>query len=158
MEDWVREGRKIAEEAVSVSDKAGDGGGRYGDLESLWDWAVRRAVEIYEGIPAGLDYTMEEMARGTENVRTGIVRRLSDGGKSDEDDEGGDEEEEGDGEDEGDDGLERRRDVDAEKVRMQAEMRPPVMPMMPLDDILRFMVTGAMPSSRVAAAAPNLSG
>ncbi|KAK5012695.1 putative RNA polymerase II mediator complex component Med8 [Cryomyces antarcticus] len=104
------------------------------DLASLWEWAGPEENGIAREMDWGDDYTIAERKDGVENVVTGLKRKLDDD----------DEEEE---EIEGNDGDEKMEDI-----RPPAIQPPePSKPMMALEDILRFMSTGAEPRATAAA-------
>lgn len=102
VEDWVAEGRQVAEEAGM-----GDEETRSGMLE-LWSWAGMAANELARGHEWGGDFTMEEREGGVENVVTGLKRRRR--GEDEEEDEEEEEGEEGVGDDE-EEGAEDKMEV-----------------------------------------------
>lgn len=130
VEDWVDQGRRIANE---VRERKQNGLNEEG-LGELWDWAGRAANEEARRREWGDDFTLEEREMGTENVLTGLRRKL------DQDDEESDEDEKGPS-DEMD--IDRKPDQAADGHKPSHAYRPPL----PLDDILRFMSTGAEPKN-----------
>ena len=84
VEDWVEEGRAIgAELSVLPGGKA--------RIEELWEWAGMAANEQARKHEWGGEFTIEEIEKGVENVRTGLQGQMGD----DESEEDVDEEEEG---------------------------------------------------------------
>lgn len=88
MEDWVNEGRTIQASIEPGKEK---------EDEELWTWArgyIGERVARYAAEEAGSNYTAEEREIGTENMRTGLRRKLDDNMGSDEESEDEDEDEE----------------------------------------------------------------
>lgn len=139
VEDWIEAGAAKSS-SVNADDEA------VARLMQLWDWAAPRAGEIAAGdVGWGLDYTLEEREGegGVEAVRTGIARKLNAGESSDEED--GDEED--NDEDDDDEGNQVKMDLDGttgSQKRLGVE-KAATKPMMPLEDLVRFMSIGAVP-------------
>lgn len=130
MEGWLDEGRRVAGAAAAREDEGGVG--RRKGLEELWGRAGEVAVGAMRGIPWGSDYTVEETARGVDEVRTGLKRRLR---------VGGDDEEEAEEEESGEE-----MDVDGKEEREEktGSFDPAVAPL-GVEQVLRFMNTGVAP-------------
>lgn len=135
VEDWVEQGRKTATEV-----REGQKGLTEEGLVELWDWAGRAANEEARKREWGDDFTLEEREMGVENVITGLRRKL------DQDDEESDEEEE---EGEGEKDVSDKMDIDQKPGPAESEPKPfqTNRPPLPMDDILRFMSTGAEPKN-----------
>ncbi|KAJ8613315.1 hypothetical protein MRB53_037002 [Persea americana] len=136
VEGWVGDGAAAAAAAgTDTSMNEGEGNERRGGLPDLWSWAADRAGEIAGTVPWGIDFTVEEVRSGVDSVHTGLKRKLNSGDDGDEDDD--DDEEDGQDADDRDkmvvDGAEKEGKVDVKEVSV---------PMMPLEDVLRFMMTG----------------
>ena len=141
VEDWIEEYAAKDEGAHQINgDKPAAGGLSREQLKELWSWAgetsngiVRPMLED-EGAFQD-DFTIAEREGGVENVVTGLRRKL-DGDSEDEDDE---DDEEGD----------KMEDVmsSAKAVGEEEEegVDPDLTPV-PLDSMLRFTTTGALPS------------
>lgn len=106
-----------------------------GELEGLWSWASGCSQGIVgpmlEDEAFGDDFTIAEREEGVENVRTGLKRKLW-------------EEESGD---EGEDGGEKMEEDSMPEEKGEAEegVDPEAKPL-PLESVLRFVTTGAMPA------------
>lgn len=133
VEDWVDQGRKAASEL-----HGGQKGLTEEGMVELWDWAGRAANEEARRREWGDDFTLEEREMGVENVVTGLRRKL------DQDDEESDEEEGG-----GENGTSDKMDIDRNSDPAKSELEPfqTNRPPLPMDDILRFMSTGAEPKN-----------
>lgn len=140
VEDWVVQGQQVAEEVGLLDDEAKSG------VLDLWSWAGMAANELARGHEWGGDFTVEEREGGIENVVTGLRRKF----KEEEDDD----EDEEDRED-GDSGGENRMEgVKAEKgvgLKMVAGddigSRAIISDPLPLEQVLRFMMTGLEPKT-----------
>lgn len=110
--------------------------------EELWAWAKPRAGEIAAGIPWGIDYSIAEQEAGVETVITGLKRKLDTGLESDDEDD--------DEDDDRDDGEDKHmEDVGGgskkQNITTQDLLTASLKPVIPLDDMLRFMSTGTLP-------------
>lgn len=123
VEDWVEEGR-VAGARLDVQ------GGKE-DIEELWEWAGMAANEQARKHEWGGEYTLEEIEQGTENVVTGLNRRM---GEESEDEEEEEEEE---------DVIEV--DKGGEKRVQQGKDKKQVPQPLTVDDFLRFMAKGVEP-------------
>lgn len=103
------------------------------EYEGLWGWASGASQGIVgpmvENEAFADDFTLAETEEGVENVRTGLRRKLWEEESGDEDDEGDKMEEDVMPERKG---VEEGVDVDAKPL--------------PLEDVLRFATTGALPA------------
>ncbi|KAL3466031.1 mediator of RNA polymerase II transcription subunit 8 [Aspergillus heterothallicus] len=166
VEDWVSRGRKGDANALSNRNSAlpgsiaggvggfGNaivGGLSEGDLAALWEWAPVEANMEARRRNWGGDFTLEEREGGIQGVAAelGLTRTL-------EDDEGSSEEEE---EEEADEmevigvrksvtGTGIQFDIAAPGAGTAAAGQEGVAPLVPLDDILRYMTTGVLPGQR----------
>lgn len=116
VEDWVEKGR-VAGESVALT-REGRGAQ---DTVDLWEWAGMAANEQARKHDWGGDYTLEEMESGIENVVTGLR---------------GDDESEEDEQDERMTGISCRDRQGPEEVDG---------PMLPIGDMLKYVVRGAEP-------------
>lgn len=150
VEDWVEKGRAVATEAMEDSQAAGL---KKQEMLDLWSWAGMAANEQARKHTWGGNYTLEEKEGGIENVVTGLCRQLKENP-----DDSSDEEEAEEAKDDqpapDDDEMEivgaRRRSGAAGlefELRKNSEHRAPeaLAKNLPLDDVLRFMMTGAEP-------------
>ncbi|PLB54595.1 putative RNA polymerase II mediator complex component Med8 [Aspergillus steynii IBT 23096] len=142
VDDWVARGRKAGDSALQ--DIAGLSESQ---LAELWHWAPVEANQQARGRNWGGNFTLEERNMGVQNVVTGLKRQLED-----EDDEGRSDEEE---EDEVEDEMEvvgvRRKSGAGSGLEFDiaaATHQKPTGPVVPLNEILRFMTTGAPPGQR----------
>ena len=144
VEDWVSRGRTTGQKSQSQTQV----GGRElseGDLAELWAWAPVEANQEARRRNWGGNFTLEEKEAGIENVVTGLRRELEDEDES--------EEEEEEEEDQMDIVGARKKasggglefDIAA---RQPSQVAAAAGPMMPLDDVLRFMTTGLPPKQR----------
>ncbi|BCR84014.1 RNA polymerase II mediator complex subunit MED8 [Aspergillus chevalieri] len=144
VEDWVSRGRTTGQKSRSQTQV----GGRElseGDLAELWAWAPVEANQEARRRNWGGNFTLEEKEAGIENVVTGLRRELEDEDES--------EEEEEEEEDQMDIVGARKKasggglefDIAA---RQPSQVAAAAGPMMPLDDVLRFMTTGLPPKQR----------
>lgn len=117
IEDWVIKGQEIAEQEV------GEERSRQ-DLTVLWMWAGMAANELARGHEWGGDFTQEEFDGGLENVVTGLRRKLD-----------WDEEDEEDDDDDNEENKEGKKKEEPEEARNA----------MPLEPILKFLMTGSEP-------------
>lgn len=111
-------------------------------------WAADKAREIAGAMPWGSAFTVLEHAEGIRGVRTGLRRDLvadedddDDGSDDGDDDDGAGDEENKKDDDDGVTGM----DIDAKQpLKEQGDaVKTPTPPMMVLEDVLRFSVTGA---------------
>ncbi|KAI9882902.1 MAG: hypothetical protein M1823_005341 [Watsoniomyces obsoletus] len=165
VETWVEQGRNIARNTTSNGIVTGpeDGQERHGHassgeggieaLRELWNWTGAAANEEARKREWGDDFTLEERESGTQNVVTGLKRKLDD-----DDDDVSDEEEKGEGTVGGIDvmdvdGRVKKTVAAAGKEERLSEEVP--IPPLPMNEILRFMSTGVAPrggeASRTAA-------
>ncbi|KAI5284347.1 mediator of RNA polymerase II transcription subunit 8, partial [Ascosphaera aggregata] len=132
-EDWIEQGRRLGREGSgdAPADHTIDPWKQNArtsttlsgeDLKALWQWAPIEANRLARQRKWGGNYTLEEKAMGIENVVTGLRNRGDDEDESEDESDSEDEEEE-----EGD-------------------------PMLPMEEIFKFMMTGAPPKSRVTPA------
>jgi len=161
VEDWIEEGVKLAapfeEDGFNGSHVNGTTNGAHtglsvNELESLWEWAGPEGNRIARelGGEAFDDvFTLAEQEDGIENVVTGLRRKFF---ESDDEDDSDDKAKEEDMEI---DTVDRRPDV------VKAMYRPGIdetKPMMPLEDILRFVSQGKMPPTPgLAATRPGIA-
>ncbi|KAJ5175214.1 uncharacterized protein N7482_001091 [Penicillium canariense] len=156
VEDWVARGREAGTEpspsALDLSNATSNPTApatpaqnllSESELADLWEWAPLEANEEARRRNWGGNFTLEEREAGIQNVVTGLRRQL-------EDDDGSEEEEEGE-EDEGEDemeivGVHRKSGggsgLEFDIAPHHAHIAEPVVP---LDEILRYMTTGRMP-------------
>jgi mediator of RNA polymerase II transcription subunit 8 len=106
------------------------------DLAALWEWAPVEANSEARRRNWGGNFTLEEKERGIQEVvaELGLKRVL-------EDDEGSEEEEE-----EMDVGFGGRIDAAPDNAGAAAEEQ--ALPLVPINEILRYMTTGVMPAVR----------
>lgn len=126
--------------------------------DELWQWAPIAANDEIRKQHWGGDYTMAEKQSGIENVQTGLTRELQEPPDHDEQDDGyggedsEEEEEEGDedvNEDEDEDLVEVRRKPNAPGLEFNLSTTPKrSVTQMPIENILRFMVTGSTAPAR----------
>ncbi|EAS30106.3 RNA polymerase II mediator complex component Med8 [Coccidioides immitis RS] len=161
VEEWVARGRNVARHNTASSQiRAQQGAAAEGEtvrlsvdeLLDLWHWAPIAANMEARRRDWGGDYTLEEKEMGVKNVITGLKRQLDEGDEEDEEEE--EEEEDMQGEEMevvvgahtkagGGSGVE----FDIARGSSHIPSKP-VAPGMPLDDIFRFMMTGAPPRPR----------
>ncbi|WEW59230.1 mediator of RNA polymerase II transcription subunit 8 [Emydomyces testavorans] len=97
VEEWVARGRRVGARNNNNNDATtadAAGGLSVDELRELWRWAPVAANMEARRRDWGGDYTLEERERGVRSVVTGLRRRLDEGVDDDEEEE---EEEEGDG-------------------------------------------------------------
>ncbi|OJK03897.1 hypothetical protein ASPACDRAFT_39513 [Aspergillus aculeatus ATCC 16872] len=148
--------------AAPGADGNGKGLDDLGALAELWDWAPVEANQEARRRNWGGNFTLEEREQGVGNVVTGL-RRVLDDDDSESEEEGESGEEEGEGEPDEMEvvGVRRKSGVgqglefDIAPVSASAASGPGhagqqkvVAPVVPLDEILRFMTVGIMPSQR----------
>lgn len=131
MEKWIEE------HTDKTTPTNGTRGLKDEELRELWNWAAPTSQGIVgpmleEDGAFGDDFTIKEREDGVENVVTGLKRKLD--GESDEEDEDEDEE--------GDEKMEDSMPAAAEEVEAGVD---PSLPPIPLESLLRFTVTGALP-------------
>ncbi|KKZ64355.1 hypothetical protein EMCG_09671 [[Emmonsia] crescens] len=149
VEDWVSQGLSLGN-ADATRFKTGL---TEKQLAELWQWAPVEANIEARRRNWGGDYTLEEKEMGVKNVVTGLRRKLSE-----EDSESGsgseDEEEGSEGERGGMEvvGVHRRAGGGGVQFDISSEgghVAPtPMSPALPLEDVFRFMMTGAVPKGR----------
>ncbi|KAL1961078.1 hypothetical protein VTO42DRAFT_4966 [Malbranchea cinnamomea] len=154
VEEWVARGRSVGSQtapgATDTATWARENAKTLtaDELRELWRWAPLEANEEARRRNWGGEYTLEEKEMGLENVVTGLRRKLVE-----EDEEEGESEE---GEEEGGEGGEMEvvgehagpagggvnSDISRERKHVPSA---PVSTAMPLNDVFRFMMTGATP-------------
>ena len=129
VEDWVREGR----------DEGARAEGQLA-LEELWAWAGPAANEEARARDwVEEEFTKEERDGGIENVQTGLRRRLGEESESEDEND-----EDGEGM-----GGEPKVEEGAQKAAAEAVKG------LSMDEVLRFMSVGSMPTARPTA--PGIS-
>ena len=168
VEDWVAYGRTVGNEANQHQSHAGQGGIERSEdqgqgiiqlsgaeLDELWHWAPVEANMEARRRNWGGDYTLEEKQMGFKNVVTGLRRKLNENVLAGEEDEEGDEEEEEEAG--GDDemeivGVHKRPGMEGVEFDISPESAhipsKPLSHALPLDDVFRYMMTGAPPRPR----------
>lgn len=159
VDDWVARGR-VAGQKQGSSPSTGGGAGDSGlgqglgesELGELWAWAPVEANREARRRNWGGDFTLEEKEMGVQNVVTGLQRELE---ENDDEEEEEEEEEEEDAGDEMDIVGARSKSLGGGLEFEVAAARPSQDsaaaasgPMVPLDDVLRFMTTGMPPKQR----------
>ena len=127
MEEWVYEGRALAIDAIGAHNVA-----KENELNDLWTWAGEEEGRQGAKHPWFGNFTLEEIEGGTENVVTGLRRKLKI--DPEDDSEGEDKEERGD-----------EKMPDAVQGHKAAGVGPAVAKPLPIEDVFRFMMTGAEP-------------
>lgn len=142
VEDWVARGRKAGDSALHEA-----GGLSEAQLAELWRWAPVEANQEARKRNWGGNFTLEEKSLGVQNVVTGLRMQL----EEEEGEEGREEEEE----EEVDDEMEvvgvRRRSGAGSGLEFDiaaATHQRPTGPVVPLNETLRYMTTGAPPGQR----------
>ncbi|KAI9042651.1 RNA polymerase II mediator complex subunit MED8 [Aspergillus affinis] len=141
VDDWVARGRKAGDSALQ--DTAGLSESQ---LAELWRWAPVEANQEARERNWGGNFTLEERHMGVQNVVTGLKRQLED-----EEPEKSDEEDEDEVEDEMEVVGVRRKSGAGSGLEFDiaaATHQKPTGPVVPLNEILRFMTTGAPPGQR----------
>ncbi|RHZ62789.1 RNA polymerase II mediator complex subunit MED8 [Aspergillus thermomutatus] len=150
VEDWVSRGRRAGASALEDRDALSEGA-----LAELWDWAPVEANQEARRRNWGGNFTLEETEMGVQNVVTGLRRQLEDEDESES-------EEEGEGEEEEMEVVGVRRksggaaglefDIAAPTPGLRQQQQQPQQkaagPVVPLEDILRYMTTGTLPTQR----------
>jgi mediator of RNA polymerase II transcription subunit 8 len=135
-EEWLAAGAVIAAEKPSGRDDVQG-------CQRLWGSAGDTARELAKDMPWGANFTLEERATGVGGVDTGLRRDLA--GEEDQDEE---DEDEGDSDDDEMDGI---GDV-AGRVGMNGDAKDAAaaarLPMMTLEDVMRFTSTGIAATRR----------
>ncbi|RVX67424.1 hypothetical protein B0A52_08777 [Exophiala mesophila] len=145
-QDWISDGQDIA----SRQQKQGHVGLAEAERDRLWQWGPHSANMIARGQKWGADYTLEEVRKGIDSVRTGLHRELIEPQDEAEDEDGqGDEDEEDEITDdeaeqnptENDDKMDTRPSNEStsgapDKFNLAATS------MMPMTSLHRFMSTG----------------
>ncbi|CEJ55503.1 hypothetical protein PMG11_01756 [Penicillium brasilianum] len=111
------------------------------ELKELWEWAPIEANQEARQRNWGGNYTLEEREAGIQNVVTGLRRQLEDDDASEDEEE----DEEDDGEDEMDIVGVHRKSGGGFEFDIAPHHTHAVHPVVPLDQILRYMTTGHMP-------------
>lgn len=150
VEDWVEKGRAVATEAAENGQSRGL---KMQEMLDLWSWAGMAANEQARKHTWSGNYTLEEKERGIENVVTGLRRQLKenpDDSSDDEDDEKAmDDQAAPDGDEMEIVGARRKSGAAGLEfeLRKNSEHKAPeaLSKTLPLDDVLRFMMTGAEP-------------
>ena len=146
VQDWVDRGQALVEGA----DESYEGRLSDEDLQELWQTAPQVGTLAGMGQKFSSDYTVSEIQGGIENVRTGLKRELivppedespTSEGDDLEDDEEISEEDEAEDEDSRDVVEVRRQTAGPGPALATASKNG--MPAMPLDNVFRFMMTGA---------------
>ncbi|PYH93546.1 hypothetical protein BO71DRAFT_450672 [Aspergillus ellipticus CBS 707.79] len=148
VEDWVARGRHTGAADYGL---VGTGLGEE-VLSELWDWAPVEANQEARRRNWGGNFTLEERENGVQNVVTGLRKVLED----DDDEEEDSEEGEGEADEMEIVGVRRRSgagaglefDIAAANPAAVAASSKVVVPVVPLDEVLRFMTTGVMPGQR----------
>lgn len=125
-----------------VDDGNGNGGRlSEGDLAALWEWAPVEANSEARKRNWGGNFTLEERERGVQDVAAELgLRRVL------EDDEESEEEEEEDEMDLG--GFGKSEDAGGDNAVGVTGKQAPASPLVPMDEILRYMTTGILPALR----------
>ncbi|OAT06194.1 RNA polymerase II mediator complex component Med8 [Blastomyces gilchristii SLH14081] len=154
VEDWVSQGLSMGN-ADATRRRTGLTAEQ---LAELWQWAPVEANMEARKRNWGGDYTREEKEMGVKNVVTGLKRRLneedsgSESGSGDEDEGGKGEEGGGDGSGMQVVGVHRRAGAGGVQFDISSgggQVPPvPMSPALPLQDVFRFMMTGASPKGR----------
>jgi mediator of RNA polymerase II transcription subunit 8 len=154
VEDWVEKGRDITQKRLKESSYHLSNN----DLDELWEWAPQEASKQGMKQNWGADYTLAEIQMGVDRIKTGLDRELKipeddneEAMEDDEEDEEGEEEEVTDEEEDDDDDVESdkmdvieiRRKPGGSGLQYEVSDRPTVAPPMPLENVFRFMMTGA---------------
>lgn len=139
VEEWVESGHEIARKSSQgrhrrLSDS---------DRDELWQWAPVAANDEIRKQNWGGDYTMAEKQSGIDNVKTGLTRVLQEPPEPDEHDDGEGVEESAEEDEEEEDIVEIRRKPNAPGLEFDVSTRKRSTPQMPIENILRFMVTGS---------------
>jgi len=127
VEDWVRAGRE-------EGNRGGEEEGALGPdlLEELWTWAGPAANEEARARDwVEEEYTLEERAEGVEKIVTGLKGRMGAGDESEDEDEDDEEEAKGSG-----------------KMGEKQEEITMTTPLLTIEEVLRFMSSGAEPQAR----------
>lgn len=144
VEDWVAHGTELAGSLTA------DGHSLNPEkLRHLWNWAAPEANEIAQQNIFFHNYTAAEKETGIENVVTGLKQQPIDDTEEDgsEEDNEGDEEEDHDEENTDDQDKMKTSDGSQRKSTSKpSATAAPHVPPIPIDKVLRFVTTGAMPS------------
>ncbi|OJD25160.1 hypothetical protein ACJ73_03477 [Blastomyces percursus] len=154
VEDWVSQGLSMG----SADATRRRTGLTVEQLTELWQWAPVEANMEARKRNWGGDYTLEEKEMGVKNVVTGLKRRLNEEDSGSESG-SGDEDETGEGAEEGGEGsgmevvgVHRRAGGGGVQFDISSEGgHVPPAPMshaLPLQDVFKFMMTGAVPRGR----------
>lgn len=152
VDDWIEHGQSVAQEVLNTDLS----GGPNKELQQLWEWAPTAASEQAQKQKWGADYTLAEIESGIESVVTGLKRTLTIPEEADSD-EAEDEDEEDEDDDDDDDGDgDENEDVEMaglgvnvkslDSGHQTTDMAETQIPPMPLDNIFRYMMQGAVPS------------
>lgn len=153
VEDWVQEGVAVGRSLDSPPSPDNDSAGfptsnpsiTAQDLTDLWAWSNEAAQEPYmKYMPIfGSNFTLEERETGTENVITGLKRKLETG---DEDSEDSDEDavEEGDAMEVVDIHRKPTGSGIEMEVRQDTEIAGEARRAVPLNEQFRFLMTGGL--------------
>jgi mediator of RNA polymerase II transcription subunit 8 len=150
VDDWVEKGQDITQKRLTESSYHLSNN----DLDELWEWAPQEASKAGMKQKWGADYTLAEIQMGVDKVKTGLGRELkipeddeNEEAMEDEDEDEGEEEvtdeEDDDAESDKMDVIEIRRRPGGSGLRYEVSDRAPVAPPMPLENVFRFMMTGA---------------
>ncbi len=146
VEDWVEKGREAATELQGSGRQAS----REHDLLALWEWAGMAANEQARKHTWGGEYTLEERELGTENVDTGLRRKLEESSDdSSDDDEGAVEVSTTQGDEMEIVGVRQKSGAAGVEFEVMRDggRRPSGAgsKVLPLDEVFKFMMTGEEP-------------
>jgi mediator of RNA polymerase II transcription subunit 8 len=137
VEDWVTRGRSAGATTLKEQNGLSEE-----ELAELWAWAPIEANQEARSRNWGGNFTLEERAMGIQNVVTGLKRQLEDE-ESEEEDEEEDEEDADEMEIvESQGNLEGAGVEDGQRIPSKS-----LEPALPLEEIFRFISTGANPKS-----------
>jgi mediator of RNA polymerase II transcription subunit 8, fungi type len=143
-EEWVEKGREIGQEKATGR----HAGLSQSDRDELWQWAPVAANDEIRKQNWGGDYTMAEKQSGIESVETGLTRELQEPPDPDEQDDNEGVGESDEGEDDEEDVVEVRRKSNAPGLEFGISTAKRSSPQMPMENVFRFMATGAMAPGR----------
>ena len=146
----MEKGREVATGAARDSQT---GGLNEQDMQDLWSWAGMAANEQARKHTWGGNYTLEEKEGGIENVTTGLRRQLKENADESSDDDDDEEALDDQAAPDGDEmeivGARRKSGAAGMEfeLRKESEHKAPeaLSKALPLDDVLRFMMSGAEP-------------
>lgn len=129
----------------------------YEGWQILWREAPARVVNEPSGNSRELgmvDYTKAERELGVENIKTGLQREL----RTEFEYESEDEEEDDDDDEDDEEAEAARQPKEAEKAAAKQALANSMPVAMPMDDYLRFITTGILPSKPAPANVPISNG